>query len=288
MEKRKKILVTGANGQLGKELRDLEKEFSQYEFLFLSREDLPIHHYELVRITFDAFKPDYCINCAAYTAVDRAEQESDLAFIVNAESVGILAAVSAAHSTKFIHVSTDYVYGGDSAIPYKETDPASPSSVYGASKKAGEDQAFKYNPDTIVIRTSWVYSCYGNNFVKTMMRLMKERDEIGVVNDQQGSPTSATDLASFIMGVIGYTSWHPGIYNFSNAGEITWYDFAVEIKNLLGTNCRVNPIPTSAYPTPAKRPSYSVMDKTKIKQVYGVEPNDWKQSLAVCMKRLVE
>lgn len=288
MEKRKKILVTGANGQLGKELRDLEKEFSQYEFLFLSREDLPIHHYELVRITFDAFKPDYCINCAAYTAVDRAEQESDLAFIVNAESVGILAAVSAAHSTKFIHVSTDYVYGGDSAIPYKETDPTSPSSVYGASKKAGEDQAFKYNPDTIVIRTSWVYSCYGNNFVKTMMRLMKERDEIGVVNDQQGSPTSATDLASFIMGVIGYTSWHPGIYNFSNAGEITWYDFAVEIKNLLGTNCRVNPIPTSAYPTPAKRPSYSVMDKTKIKQVYGVEPNDWKQSLAVCMKRLVE
>ena len=288
MEKRKKILVTGANGQLGKEFRDLEKEFSQYEFLFLSREDLPIHHYELVRKTFDAFKPDYCINCAAYTAVDRAEQESDLAFIVNAESVGILAAVSAAHSTKFIHVSTDYVYGGDSAIPYKETDPTSPSSVYGASKKAGEDQAFKYNPEAIVIRTSWVYSYYGNNFVKTMMRLMKEKNEIAVVNDQKGSPTSATDLASFIMGVIGYTSWHPGIYNFSNAGEITWYDFAVEIKNLLGTNCKVNPIPTSAYPTPAKRPAYSVMDKTKIKQVYGVEPNDWKQSLAVCMKRLVE
>jgi dTDP-4-dehydrorhamnose reductase len=288
MEKRKKILVTGANGQLGKEFRDLEKEFSQYEFLFLSREDLPIHHYELVRKTFDAFKPDYCINCAAYTAVDRAEQESDLAFIVNAESVGILAAVSTAHSTKFIHVSTDYVYGGDSAIPYKETDPTSPSSVYGASKKAGEDQAFKYNPEAIVIRTSWVYSYYGNNFVKTMMRLMKEKNEIAVVNDQKGSPTSATDLASFIMHVIGYPSWHPGIYNYSNAGEITWFDFAVEVKTLLGTNCRVNPIPTSAYPTPAKRPAYSVIDKAKIKQVYGVEPNDWKQSLAVCMKRLVE
>ena len=288
MENRKKILVTGANGQLGKELRELEKEFSQYEFLFLSREDLPIHHYELVRKTFDVFKPDYCINCAAYTAVDRAEQEVDLAFIVNSESVGILAAVSAAHATKFIHVSTDYVYGGDSVIPYKETDPTSPSSVYGASKKAGEDQAFKYNPDAVVIRTSWVYSYYGNNFVKTMMRLMKEKDEIAVVNDQRGSPTSATDLASFIMHVIGYASWHPGIYNFSNAGEITWFDFAVEIKNLLGSNCRVNPIPTSAYPTPAKRPGYSVMDKTKIKLVFGYVSVDWRISLSACIKRLCE
>lgn len=288
MEKRKKILVTGANGQLGKELRDLSKKFDQYEFLFLSREDMPIHHFELVRNTFDAFKPDYCINCAAYTAVDRAEQESELAFIINAESVGVLAAVAAAHNTKFIHVSTDYVYGGNSIIPYKETDPTAPQSVYGASKKAGEEQAFNNDPEAVVIRTSWLYSYYGNNFVKTMIRLMKEREEINVVDDQKGSPTSATDLAAFIMHVVGFPSWHQGIYNFSNEGEITWYDFALEIKKLLLSGCRVNPIPTSAYPTPAKRPTYSVLDKTKIKLVFGYQPTDWKQSLAVCMKRLVE
>ena len=288
MEKQKKILVTGANGQLGKELRDLSKNFNQYEFLFLSREDLPIHHFELVRNTFDAFKPDYCINCAAYTAVDRAEQESELAFIVNAESVGILAAVSASHNTKFIHISTDYVYGGNSTVPYKETDPTEPQSVYGFSKKAGEDEAFRHNPESIVIRTSWVYSYYGNNFVKTMMRLMKEKEEIAVVNDQKGSPTSATDLAAFIMHVIGWASWKPGVYNFSNAGDITWYEFAEEIKKLLGSNCRVNPIPTSAYPTPAKRPAYSVMDKAKIKLVYGYVPVDWRISLSACIKRLSE
>lgn len=283
----KKILVTGANGQLGKELRDISKKFHQYEFLFLSREDLPIHHYELVRNTFDAFKPDFCINCAAYTAVDRAEQESELAFIVNAESVGILAAVSAAHNTKFIHISTDYVYSGDAHAPYKETDATAPQSVYGTSKKAGEDEAFKHDPESIVIRTSWVYSYYGNNFVKTMIRLMTEKEEISVVNDQKGSPTSATDLAAFIMHVVGFPSWHPGVYNFSNAGEITWFEFAQEIKKLLNSGCRVNPIPTSAYPTPAKRPAYSVLDKTKIKEVFGYQPADWKQSLAVCMERLV-
>ncbi|MFN5423185.1 MAG: dTDP-4-dehydrorhamnose reductase [bacterium] len=288
MAELKKILVTGANGQLGKELRDISKEFNQYEFLFLSREDLPIHHYELVRNTFDAFKPDYCINCAAYTAVDRAEQESELAFIVNAESVGILAAVSAAHSTKFIHISTDYVYGGDSTIPYKETDPTSPQSVYGTSKKAGEDQAFKHNPESVVIRTSWVYSYHGHNFVKTMMRLMNEKEEINVVDDQRGSPTSAADLAGFIMYVIGYSSWKPGIYNFSNEGEITWYEFALEIKKLLDSKCLVTPIPTSAYPTPAKRPLYSVMDKTKIKEEFGYDPQEWKESLADCVKRLKE
>ena len=288
MADRKKILVTGANGQLGKELRDISKEFNQYEFLFLSREDMPIHHYDLVRNTFDAFNPDYCINCAAYTAVDRAEQESELAFIINAESVGILAAVSAAHNTRFIHISTDYVYGGDAEAPYKETAPTAPQSVYGASKKAGEEEAIKHDPEALIIRTSWVYSYYGNNFVKTMIKLMKEKEQIGVVSDQKGSPTSAADLAAFIMHVISFSSWHPGIYNFSNEGEITWYEFALEIKKLLDSKCLVNPIPTSAYPTPAKRPAYSVMDKTKIKQVFGYQPKSWNQSLAVCMNRLME
>jgi dTDP-4-dehydrorhamnose reductase len=283
----KRILVTGANGQLGKELRDLSSTFPQFEFLFLSREDLPIHHFDLVRNTFEGFKPDYCINCAAYTAVDKAEQESELAYIVNAESVGILAAVSKIHQCKFIHISTDYVFAGDSPIPYTESDSAGPVSVYGKSKLAGEKEAIAQYPSAIIIRASWVYSFYGNNFVKTMIRLMKERNEISVVNDQIGSPTWAADLALFIMHVIEFPEWEPGIYHFSNVGEISWYDFALEIKNIIKSNCVVHPIPTTAYPTPAKRPAFSLLDKTKIKTVFRYEPPSWKQSLERCVHRLL-
>jgi dTDP-4-dehydrorhamnose reductase len=284
----KKILVTGANGQLGKELRDLASIHPEHEFLFLSREDLPIHHFELVRNVFASFSPDYCINCAAYTAVDKAEQEAALAHLVNAESVGILAAVSAAHDCRFVHVSTDYVYGGDASEPYNETSPTGPSSVYGQTKLEGEQAAVKHNPLSVIIRTSWVYSTYGNNFVKTMMRLMKDRKEISVVNDQKGSPTWAADLASFIVNIIDLPQWHPGIYNYSNDGEITWYDFALEIKRLIGSDCIVHPITSSAYPTPAKRPAYSVMDKQKIKLVFGVHPESWKQSLEKCIDQLLK
>lgn len=281
-----KILVTGANGQLGKELRDLAKELPAHSFLFLSREDLPIHHFELVRNVFSSFQPNFCINCAAYTAVDRAEQEKELAFLVNAESVGILAAVSALHGTKFIHVSTDYVYGGNASRPFIEEDPTLPESVYGASKLAGEKEAFAFNPSAIVIRTSWVYSFYGNNFVKTMLRLMKERDAISVVNDQIGSPTWAKDLARFIMHVVEYPTWNPGVFNFSNEGAISWFQFAEEIKVLSQSNCLVHPIPTTAYPTPAKRPAYSVLDKNKIKLVFGYKAIDWKQALRSCINQL--
>jgi dTDP-4-dehydrorhamnose reductase len=283
----KRILVTGANGQLGKELRDIAPSYPEVDFLFLSREDLPIHHYELVRNTFDGFKPDYCINCAAYTAVDKAEQEAELAYIVNSESVGILAAVSKIHDCKFIHISTDYVFAGDSPVPYKESDATGPVSVYGKSKLAGEKEAITQNPDSIIIRTSWVYSFYGNNFVKTMIRLMKERNEISVVSDQIGSPTWAADLALFIMHVIEFPEWKQGVYHFSNLGEISWYDFAVEIKKLIQSNCIVHPIPTSAYPTPAKRPAFSLLDKTKIKSVFGYEPPSWKPSLEQCVHRLL-
>ncbi len=284
----KKILVTGANGQLGKELRDLASGHPQHEFLFLSREDLPIHQFELVRNVFTSFSPDYCINCAAYTAVDKAEQEASLAHLVNAEAVGILAAVSAAHDCRFIHVSTDYVYGGDASEPYTESSPTAPGSVYGKTKLEGEREAIKNDPLSVIIRTSWVYSYYGNNFVKTMMRLMKDRKEISVVNDQKGSPTSASDLAAFILHIIGQPQWHPGIYNYSNDGEITWYDFAVEIKRLIASDCVVHPIPSSAYPTPAKRPAYSVLDKQKIKLVFGVSPESWKESLEKCINQLVK
>jgi dTDP-4-dehydrorhamnose reductase len=180
------------------------------------------------------------------------------------------------------------VYGGDASEPYNETSPTGPSSVYGQTKLEGEQAAIKNDPLSVIIRTSWVYSTYGNNFVKTMMRLMKERKEISVVNDQKGSPTWAADLASFIVHIIDLPQWHPGIYNYSNDGEITWYDFALEIKRIMGSDCIVHPIPSSAYPTPAKRPAYSVMDKQKIKLVFGVHPESWKQSLEKCIDQLLK
>ena len=282
----KKILVTGANGQLGKELHDIAKQFIDVEFLFLSREDLPIHHFDLVRNTFQAFKPDYCINCAAYTAVDKAETEKELAYIVNAEAVGILAAVAASMQCKFIHVSTDYIYDGDKKGEHFEDDLPGPVSVYGDSKLKGELAAIENNPTSIIIRTSWVYSVHGNNFVKTMMRLMRDRPEISVVNDQHGSPTWAADLASFIMYVIGYANWQPGVYNFSNEGNITWYDFANEIKQLISADCKIDPIPTSDYPTPAKRPTNSLMNKDKIKSNFAYTPIDWRVSLKNCIQAL--
>jgi dTDP-4-dehydrorhamnose reductase len=284
----KKILITGANGQLGKEFRDLAADYPNDEFLFLSREDLPIHHYELVRNVFNSFQPDFCINCAAYTAVDKAEHEKELAFLVNAESVGVLAAVSHVHNTKFIHISTDYVYDGMASNPYTEDSITDPQSVYGLSKKMGEEEAVKNNPESLIIRTSWVYSRHGNNFVKTMMRLMNEKDSISVVSDQKGTPTWAADIAEAIMFIINSGKWINGIYNFSNAGEITWYDFAVEIKSLIASVCSVNPIPTSSYPTLAKRPQYSVLDKTKLVSVYQVKLKDWKESLGACIKEMAK
>jgi dTDP-4-dehydrorhamnose reductase len=281
-----KILVTGSNGQLGKELKKISALFPQFDFIFLSREDLPIHHFELVRIFFKGYHPQYLINCAAYTAVDKAEAEKDLAFQVNAEAVGILAAVCKQYHTSFIHISTDYVFDGTATIPYKEDSPTNPQSVYGASKLEGEKQAIELNPDSIIIRTSWVYSEFGKNFVKTMMKLMSEREEISVVNDQIGSPTYAADLATTIMNIIAGGNWQPGIYNYSNEGVISWYDFALAIKEAAGFTCKINPIPTSQYPTPAKRPAYSVLDKTKIQQTFSVKPADWKESLITCLSRL--
>lgn len=280
-----KILVTGANGQLGKELKQLSSSFPQFEFQFLSREDLPIHHFELVRNFFNAYHPAYLINCAAYTAVDRAESEKELAFQVNGEAVGVLAAVCKEKNCRFIHISTDYVFDGTATTPYKEDHPTNPQSVYGASKLEGEQQAFRFNPDSIIIRTSWVYSEFGKNFVKTMLKLMQEREELNVVSDQVGSPTYAADLAAAILHIISSGKWEAGIYNYSNEGVISWYDFAVAIKELTGSNCKVNAIPTSAYPTPAKRPAYSVLDKSKIRGTFNMPVKGWKKSLAACIQK---
>jgi dTDP-4-dehydrorhamnose reductase len=278
-----KILVTGANGQLGKEFRVIADQYPGFTFLFLSREDLAIHHFELVRNFFISYKPDICINCAAYTAVDKAETEPELAKLVNAESTGVLAAVCKEYNAKFIHISTDYVFNGNAQKPYSESDPTDPQSVYGATKREGEILALQYNPQTMIFRTSWVYSVYGKNFVKTMMRLMKEKTSISVVNDQWGSPTHAADLAKCIMDILASGKFIPGIYHYSNEGIINWFQFAEAIKELTGSACTVNPIPTSAYPTPAKRPAYSVMSKDKLKDVYNIVPPPWKKSLTECI-----
>lgn len=280
------ILVTGSNGQLGKELQQLAPGYPGYRFVFLSRSDLPIHHFDLVRNFFASYKPDFCINCAAYTSVDEAESEQDLAFLVNAEAVGVLAAVCREYNCRFIHISTDYVFDGNSPVPYRETDPVQPVNTYGRSKWEGEQLAFRYDPAAVVIRTSWVYSEFGHNFVKTMLRLMKERQELNVVSDQVGAPTYAADLAQAILKVVETIPWQPGIYHYSNSGSISWYEFAMAIKELSHSPCTIQPIPTSQYPTPAKRPRFSLLDTLKIRTTYNLSIPQWKNSLKTCLGQL--
>lgn len=284
--KRPLVLVTGANGQLGKELRQLETKWPEFEFLFLSREDLPIHHFELVRNFFKATHPSFLINCAAYTAVDKAEQEEELAFQINAEAVGVLAAICKEQDCKFVHVSTDYVFDGLANRPYREDDLTNPQGVYGASKLAGEKEAVLLNPDSVIIRTSWVYSSFGKNFVKTILRLLQEKPSVSVVDDQIGSPTYAADLAVAILEIISLKSWKPGVYHFSNEAEISWCAFAKAIAALTHSNTPVQAITTAEFPTPAKRPAWSVLDKSKIKAVYGIKIRQWKESLADCLELL--
>jgi len=291
MKTKSKILVTGGNGQLGKELWEFSSLHTGLEFVFLSKEELPIHQFELVRNYFNTLKPAYCINCAAYTAVDKAESEKDLAFLINGEAVGVLAAICKEHNTKFIHISTDYVFNGEAVYPYTESSLTDPINVYGSSKLEGEDQAMELNPDSIIIRTSWLYSALGKNFVRTMIQLMNEKDQIKVVNDQLGSPTNAADLAETIFNIIGLChlqiyDWSPGIYNFSNEGAISWYDFAKAIKEITNSPSVIKPISTKEYSTPAKRPGYSVLDKTKIQETFGVKLRDWKKSLAICIEKI--
>lgn len=283
------ILVTGSNGQLGSELQVLAAAYPAYNFLFVSRNEFAIEDFDSVKKYFSRHSINYCINCAAYTAVDKAEAEKEKAFIINGDAVGNLAAVCKAHNAVFIHISTDYVFDGLATAPIKEDTPVNPIGVYGASKLKGEELAIANNPATIIIRTSWVYSSFGNNFVKTMLRLMKEKESINVVNDQRGCPTYAADLAAAIMQIVSQskiTDQKSKIFNYSNSGNITWYDFAVAIKELTGSKCIVNPILTSQYPTPAKRPQYSVLDTAKIQQAFGVSVPAWKDSLQKCLSIL--
>lgn len=281
----KKILVIGSKGQLGSELQEIAGNYP-FQFFFYDVAEMDITNAALVEKQFAALKPDYLINCAAYTAVDKAETDKDLAFLINGEAVKYLALACTSNDVKFIHVSTDYVFSGESKHPYKESDALCPINVYGESKLKGEEEAISANKDVIIIRTAWVYSVYGNNFVKTMLRLMKSKPEINVVADQVGSPTYAHDLAEAIMQIIVSGKWAPGIYHFTNDGVISWFDFAVEIKSQSSLSCKVNPISTEQYPTPAKRPQYSVLDKTKIQETFGIKLKDWKETLKECLAKM--
>lgn len=284
-----KILVTGANGQLGSEIRDISNQFPEFQFLFTDQATLPITDKDAVEKCFEDFKPDFCINCAAYTAVDKAEDpaEYDRVVAVNTLAPGYLAAAAAKHHSRFIQVSTDYVFAGNGTEPYTETDATAPVSVYGKTKLEGEQLALA-KTDAIVIRTAWVYSAYGKNFVKTMLQLMDTKPSIKVVSDQYGTPTYAADLAAAILKIIKSGEWHPGIYHYTNDGQINWHEFASAIKEITNADCEVKAIPTIEYPTPAKRPAWSVLDKSKIKETYQIEIPDWRSSLEVCIQRLTQ
>lgn len=282
------ILVTGSNGQLGSELKELAPFYPQYKFCFFSRSELAIENAEEVERAFALLHPQYVINCAAYTAVDKAESEKEQALAVNETAVGLLAKAAKKIGAKFIHISTDYVFDGNSELPLKEEAPVAPVNFYGETKLRGERAAIAENAESIIIRTSWVYSFYGKNFVKTMLRLMAEKESVSVVADQWGSPTYAADLADAILQIIDSGKWLPGIYHFSNEGVISWAQFAAEIARQINTGCTVNFIPTAQYPTPAKRPHYSVLDKTKIVDRYGITLKHWKESLQLCLNKLKE
>jgi dTDP-4-dehydrorhamnose reductase len=281
----KNILITGAQGQLGHEFQALQESFPQYHFLFAGRNELQIADEDSVKKYFAENEIDICINCAAYTAVDKAEAEKELAIAVNASAVGYLANACKKSTAQFIHISTDYVFDGKANTPYKTDDKTDPVNFYGQTKLDGELNALKENPDSIIIRTAWVYSSFGNNFVKTMMRLMSEKESIGVVNDQRGAPTYAADLASAVMHIIDKNNFVAGIYHYSNKGNISWCDFAKEIAAQINSTCVVNAIATSQFPTPAARPAYSVLDTQKIETVFNLEIPNWKKSLQDCIAK---
>lgn len=282
-----KIFVTGANGQLGRELQSLAENAPGCDFFFFTRATFPIEDPDSAKAFLSRERPQWLINCAAYTAVDKAESEKETAFEINGDAPGYLAAACRTTNTRLIHISTDYVFDGQSSTPLTETDPTSPINTYGASKLEGERRALQEYPGgTLIIRTSWVYSGFGNNFVKTMIRLMKERPGIHVVNDQIGSPTFAGDLAGAIMQIVQAPSFIPGIFHYSNEGTISWFDFAVAIRDAIGSKCTVSAIPTVQYPTPAKRPHYSLLDKKRIREAYGVPIPEWHPSLLTCLRQL--
>lgn len=283
----KNILITGANGQLGNEMRVLSEENREYTCFFTDVAELDICNEQAVMNFVKANDIHVIVNCAAYTAVDKAEENVELCTRLNSDAVGYLAKAAEANGAALVQISTDYVFDGTAHIPYKETDPTCPDSVYGSTKLAGEQNALTLCSRTMIVRTAWLYSTFGNNFVKTMLRLGKERESLGVIFDQIGTPTYARDLARVIFAAIRW-GIVPGIYHFSNEGVCSWYDFTKAIHRMAGiATCRVKPLHTEEYPTPARRPHYSVLDKSKIKSTYGVEVPYWEDSLQSCMAQLI-
>ena len=282
----KRILITGANGQLGNEMRVLSEEYPEHTYFFTDVAELDICNEQAVMDFVKANGIHTIVNCAAYTAVDNAEDHVEFCTRLNADAVGYLAKSADANGAEFIQISTDYVFDGTAHVPYQETDPTCPESVYGSTKLEGERNALAYCSRAMVIRTAWLYSTFGNNFVKTMIRLGKERDSLGVIFDQIGTPTYARDLARAIFEAIRQ-GVVPGVYHFSNEGVCSWYDFTKAIHRLAGiTTCQVKPLHTSEYPAKAKRPHYSVLDKSKIKATYGMEVPYWMESLEECIEAL--
>lgn len=285
------VLVTGANGQLGQSLQFIAKNHPDVHFVFCDSSTLDITNSNNVTQVFSQFKPNFCINAAAYTAVDKAESEPEKAHLINVIGAQNIAEVCKETNCILLHISTDFVFDGTKKTPYTEEDQTNPTGVYGQTKLDGEKTIQNTFDHYYIIRTSWVYSQFGANFMKTMLRLASERDSLSVVNDQIGTPTHAVDLAECLVKII-QTHCHPelvegqqptthnfGIYNFSNEGQCSWYDFAKEIFRVNNIFINLQPIPTTSYPTPAQRPSYSVLDKSKIKRVFGVEIKDWAESL---------
>lgn len=282
----KKILVTGANGQLGQCLQKISSQFEEFEFIFTDSETLDITNKEEVNDFFWQNAPDFCINAAAYTAVDLAETDIEKAFLVNADGAENLAEACAENNAQFIHVSTDYVFDGENNLAYTEEDFTNPLGVYGASKLAGDELALEVNPCSVILRTSWVYSEFGKNFVKTMLNLFATKEELSIVADQFGQPTNANDLAEAIMKIIKSEKITPGIFNFSNLGRISWFDFAEKIAELSEAKIKLNAIETSQYPTPAKRPKNSVLDLDKISKTYAIQLKPWEESIEDCVQIL--
>lgn len=294
MNNRKNILVTGANGQLGSEIRRNSSQYdSLFRFFFTDVQELDITDYNAIDRFVDTNKIDYIINCSAYTAVDKAEDEDQIerCYQINFEALENIGDAAQKYGTKVIHVSTDYVFDGTATKPYTETDKTNPQSVYGKSKAKGEFALLNACPQSIIIRTAWLYSVFGNNFVKTMIRLGNEKETLNVVADQTGTPTNAVDLAKAILDILSFSEeneFNSGIYHYSNEGITTWYDFTLAIHQYASiTSCKVSPITTDQYPTKAARPQYSVLDKTKIKNTFRLAIPTWEESLEKCVKELL-
>lgn len=286
-----KVLITGAYGQLGNEIKELAPEYNNMQFLFTDADTLDITDNKAVQNYCEKHLPNFIINCAAYTAVDKAETDTENARFINAVAPGFLAGAAKKVGAGFVHISTDYVFDGNHYVPYSEEDPVNPKAMYGKTKLEGEEKCMAANPESVVIRTAWLYSSFGNNFVKTMLRVGKEKGGVNVVFDQVGTPTYAGDLARTVLTIAGKyaekrSDLNPGIYHYSNEGAISWYDFAHAVFEIAGIDCKVTPIFSKELKQAAPRPSYSVLNKSKIKNTFELKIPYWKESLKICLEKL--